>query len=517
MQDKHVTNDSKQLVDRPLKASVDDVLFAFQQIPDRSPQQVYEKFVELWMHPAGYEVQQVIPNDWVERPGFVNDLPQPLQPFALSLHSKWRTLVRIFNDTGLCDGCYSSIPVPYPFVVAGGRFLEFYYWDSYWALQGLLVSNMTETAKNVVDNLLYIVDKYGFVPNGGRIYYLNRSQPPMLTLMVKMLYSVTGNIDWLRKALPTLEREYQWWIDNRQVERRGQDGGEHKAQRYKAGTQSPRPESYREDMLTASLLPPKERPICYQDLASGAESGWDFSSRWLRDFNQLSSIRTSDIVPTDLNSILFVVEQSLAELSLEVGNSSRAAFYLSQSKQRSSAIKNLFWSEYSQSWSDLAIVAKTAESPFYISNLMPIWAKAYHQTPEEALKIIKNIWPQMLFPGGVPTSFIMSKQQWDFPNAWAPLQQFLIDALDGLNLPEATAMADQLALAWFNSNYCAWEATLSQGGLFFEKYDVTKPGSAGGGGEYEVQAGFGWTNGVLLKLLKTRSHLFEIPHCIKYL
>ncbi len=35
----------------------------------------------------------------------------------------------------------------------------------------------------------------------------------------------------------------------------------------------------------------------------------------------------------------------------------------------------------------------------------------------------------------------------------------------------------------------------------FEKYNVNEMGSAGGGGEYDVQTGFGWTNGVVIDFM----------------
>ena len=50
---------------------------------------------------------------------------------------------------------------------------------------------MQTTAKLIVDNLVGMVEDFGFVPNGSRRYYLNRSQPPMLTLMVKEVYQAT--------------------------------------------------------------------------------------------------------------------------------------------------------------------------------------------------------------------------------------------------------------------------------------------------------------------------------------
>lgn len=57
---------------------------------------------------------------------------------------------------------------------AGDRFRETYYWDSYWVVRGLLVSGMTDTATSLVDNLLAMLRAVGHVPNGARVYYLNR-------------------------------------------------------------------------------------------------------------------------------------------------------------------------------------------------------------------------------------------------------------------------------------------------------------------------------------------------------
>lgn len=510
--------DSKSFVDRPLKASVEKVLEEFAKLPPGTTREEYSAFMDQWMFPPGYEVEAVTPTDWQENPAFVRKLPNELKPIGNALHAKWLDLVRRFEVTGLCDDCYSSTPVPNPFVVAGGRFREFYYWDSYWCVQGLLVSGMNTTARHVVDNLLYMVNKYGFVPNGGRIYYLNRSQPPLLTLMVKMLHDQIGDTHWLHSAMNTLEAEYKFWTNMKSIYVDDLRGKKWVLQRYYAVTFLPRPESYKEDIATCHRTSPSDpaETYCYRNLASGAESGWDFSSRWLADWDQLRTIRTQSVIPVDLNSILYRVETTMAGLYTTLGNSTRANYWLSLAATRRQAIRNIFWSDFTGIWNDYITETSRTNDAFYVSNLLPVWAGAHHQSPQEVLKVFKMLWPKIFFPnGGIPTSIIMSRQQWDFPNAWAPLQQFVLDALDDLHLPEATKMADQLAVAWFNTNYCAWKATEKQGGLFFEKYDVLKPGQAGGGGEYVVQDGFGWTNGVMLKLLQTRSHLLKIPDCSK--
>jgi alpha,alpha-trehalase len=62
---------------------------------------------------------------------------------------------------------------------------KMYYWDSYWTVRGLLACDMIDAARYMLDNLVWLVDTLGFVPNGARSYYINRSQPPMLTLIAE--------------------------------------------------------------------------------------------------------------------------------------------------------------------------------------------------------------------------------------------------------------------------------------------------------------------------------------------
>jgi alpha,alpha-trehalase len=126
----------------------------------------------------------------------------------------------------------------------GGRFREFYYWDTYWIIQGLLLSEMYDTTRGILENILAMVEKYGFVPNGGRVYYVQRSQPPLLIPMVDSYVTQTSNITFLRNNINLLEAEFQFWMTNRTVTVK-KNGREYKLARYYAKSQGPRPESYR--------------------------------------------------------------------------------------------------------------------------------------------------------------------------------------------------------------------------------------------------------------------------------
>ena len=87
----------------------------------------------------------------------------------------------------------SLLPLPYPFVVPGGRFREVYYWDSYFTMLGLKESGEIGLMENMINNFTYLINQYGLIPNGNRSYYLSRSQTTFFALMVDLLAEKKGN------------------------------------------------------------------------------------------------------------------------------------------------------------------------------------------------------------------------------------------------------------------------------------------------------------------------------------
>jgi alpha,alpha-trehalase len=185
------------------------------------------------------------------------------------------------------------------FVAPGGRFRECYYWDSFWIVKGLLQSRMLETAEAVIRSFMLVVQTYGYVPNGMRVYYLGRSQPPLLALMVselantyRMEFQSLKAIELERDALPVLLKEHQFWMatHSREVVINGKN---FTVNFYNANTSTPRPESYKEDYLLTENMTVQERSRLLKDIASAAESGWDFSTRWFADGKNLNATRTT--------------------------------------------------------------------------------------------------------------------------------------------------------------------------------------------------------------------------------
>jgi neutral trehalase len=155
------------------------------------------------------------------------------------------------------SGQSSLLPLPYPYVVPGGRFRELYYWDSYFTMLGLEADGRHDLALNMLKDFAFEIDCYGHVPNGNRTYYLSRSQPPFFSLMVDLIAKREGETSYVT-YLPELEAEYEFWMDGSTVLRGSE--GYRRVVRLRDGTilnrywddrAEPRDESYREDIATA--------------------------------------------------------------------------------------------------------------------------------------------------------------------------------------------------------------------------------------------------------------------------
>lgn len=500
-----IFNDSKTFVDMRLQKDEADVFQAFKALPDNPSKDQVFKFVKDNFLPAGDDLGEWSPPDWRENPEFIDRIKDAnLRDFASKLNELWKKLGRKISDEARQNPARSSlILVKNPFIVPGGRFREYYYWDSYWVVDGLLVCGMKDTVKGMIDNFMQLVKTYGFVPNGGRIYYTNRSQPPFLIPIVALYLNNTGDEDYVKSILDDLEKEYTFWRENRNVEVEV-SSGKYNLSIYAANMDTPRPESYYEDFHTAKATPENARPTLYQDIASAAESGWDFSTRWFNrtgsQQGSLRSTRTRQIIPTDLNSLLYLNEKLLEQFFRLVGNTAKADQYEGFSKARLAAIEAVLWDNKTGLWLDYDRQFKKKRHYFYAASVVPLWAGVHRGNLArerfvlQALKRLKVL----DYPGGFPTSLSTSGQQWDFPNAWPPLQHMLIEGLALSSSKELQEEAFKFAQKWITTNYKAWKST----GHMFEKFNVSVHGAPGGGGEYKIQIGFGWTNGVVLDMLR---------------
>ncbi|XP_043849486.1 trehalase [Dromiciops gliroides] len=496
--------DDKHFVDMPLTKAPDQVLSDFNELLKSSggniSREQLKTFVSEHFKDPGQEMETWIPEDWKASPKFLETISDTrLRAWAEDLHNLWKKLGRkIKLEVSEQPDRYSLIYAAHPFIVPGGRFIEFYYWDSYWVMQGLLLSEMPGTVKGMLQNFLDMVKHYGLIPNGGRVYYLQRSQPPLLALMMDRYLAYTNDVPFLRENIGTLELELEFWMQNRSVNI-SHNGENYTLNRYYVPYGGPRPESYSKDEELAELLPEDARESLWTELKAGAESGWDFSSRWFVGSNYLLDIKTSHLVPVDLNAFLCQAENLLANFHIQLGNLNMAQRYQEAQTRRKAAMEALLWNETLGSWFDFNLKNRQQNHGFYPSNLSPLWAGCFSD-PDAVRKNVKYLEDNKIltYKHGIPSSLQISGQQWDFPNAWAPLQDLVVRGLADSGSAEAQDVAFQLAQNWIQTNFALYQKNKAM----YEKYDVsTDSGEPGGGGEYEVQEGFGWTNGVALEFL----------------
>ncbi|KAK9840623.1 hypothetical protein WJX81_004876 [Elliptochloris bilobata] len=509
-------SDSKTFVDMPLMVEPAVALSAFAELVSKSKgtpllRATVQEYVETYFSPPGSDLEVLVPPDFAEQPvGFLPALTEAdTRAWALAVHRLWSQLCwKEMADVAAHPERHTLLPLPAWGIIPGARFREVYYWDSLWVVRGLLVSGMHATAQAEVCNLLALLSAHGHVPNGARSYYVNRRHPPLLSRMVATLHAATGDLALVREAFPLLVTEHAYWTSApKLVQVRGGSGRVHRLSRYYAAWSRPRPESFCEDTALAAGLGPAAAAALFRELASGAESGWDYSSRWCSDWSSIATLRVTSVLPTDLNAFLFALERDLATFAELLGYKDAAGRFKSAGEARRAAMQELMFDEERGCWHDLVISAEedstgvcaTAHAPgVFASDYVPLWAGLVRAGSAHASAVATSLQRSgLLRAGGAMASLTETGQQWDAPNAWPPLQALLIEGLAAYGGAGGAALARRLAQAWLANVRAAWQRT----GKMAEKHDATCPGKAGGGGEYPVQIGFGWTNGVALCLL----------------
>ncbi|RKP51971.1 alpha,alpha-trehalase TreA [Pararobbsia silviterrae] len=391
----------------------------------------------------------------------------------------------------------SLLALPNPYIVPGDRFDEIYYWDSYFIMLGLEQDDQHALARAELDNFAALIDRYGHIPNGNRSYYLSRSQPPFFAAMVALIADRDGDQAYVR-YLPELEREYAYWMQGADTLKPGHatrhvvrlaDGTV--LNRYWDARDVPRDESYREDVLTARSMPQRASADLWRNLRAGGESGWDFSSRWFADGKTLATIEVTSLIPIDLNTLMFNLERTLAIAHHARGDAKLARQYQERADARADAIRRVLWDPDLHAFGDDDFVARSLTHRLSAATVYPLYFGV--ATRDEARDIAQTIERKLLQPGGIATTTVQSGQQWDMPNGWAPLEYL---AVIGLRRYGYDDLAKTIAMRWIATNLDFYART----GKLVEKYDI-ESGKAASGGEYALQEGFGWTNGVLATLL----------------
>jgi alpha,alpha-trehalase len=480
VQSQAIFPDSKYFVDCTAKKSLTEIV------------NLYESQKSL----PDFDLRQFVSNnfDLPYRPqsNFSSDTARSMEEHITQL---WQVLQR---NPDKHNSNASLIPLPHPYIVPGGRFSEIYYWDSYFTMLGLQTQGRYDIIENMVNNFSFLIDSLGFIPNGNRNYYLGRSQPPFFSLMVKLVAEKDSSA--IVYYLPQLQKEYAFWMRGSDKLQKEGDAFEHVVKmtdgiilnRYFDKIALPRPEAYKED-VKLSEISKQDKPSLYTNLRAAAESGLDFSSRWLIEGEGLESIRTTDLIPVDLNALLYHLERTIAR-GLELkGEKENADNYNNAAEARKKALLKFCWDARNQYFYDYDFRNKKLSTVKTLAAAYPLFFEIAE--PNQATAVAKIIETEFLKPGGLTTTLNKSGEQWDAPNGWAPLQWM---SYRGLKNYHFNKLAGEIKTRWLKTNKRVYKAT----GKMMEKYNVMDTTLVGGGGEYPNQDGFGWTNGVAIKFMK---------------
>lgn len=378
------------------------------------------------------------------------------------IEANWnRSVFRKRRDTG------THLALPNKFISPNADLFaeDQFYWDSYFIILGLVVSNRAKLARGMVDNLVYLFNRFGFIPSRNFFPNLSISQPPFLTSMIMEVFSVLPDKRWLARAAAAAEEELEkYWKDGGRCSKGGCP-----VHVVKRGLS--RYAGYYRSNLVAEY-----------------ESGWDETSRFSGD--------CLEWVPVDLNCLLYKYEADLAEIHALLGNKEKEKIYMLAAKKRKTTMNGVFWNGKKGFFFDYNKNKRKQGAFWSIAGFYPLWAKS--ATEEQAAAVVKNL-KQFERAGGLANSanldLFKEFKQWDYPNGW-PNQQWIV--IKGLLNYGFEKEAQRLTLKWLDMNLEVFKET----GFLWEKYNVVKKTVGQSDARYETQSGFGWTNGVFMRLIK---------------
>ncbi len=478
VQTQNIYNDGKTFVDL---------------VPKRRVKSIQEEYLLLKQDP-NFDLR-----DFVTR--HFSDLSQTIHkkdPFKIRqkegidshIHRLWTHLERRNRVTR-----GSLIALPHRYIVPGGRFNEQFYWDSYFVMIGLAAEGEWALVEDIIKNFAHMIRKYGYIPTANRTYFLSRSQPPFFALMIQLLAVHKGKKVYREYSL-LLQLEYRFWMkgalkvsktEHNALRRVVQMPNGTFMNRYYDNKVTPRPESLREDHETAYTAKTRLPDRLFLHLRAAAESGWDFSARWLSDPDDLRTIHTADIIPIDLNCLMYTLEQGIADSHNALLNPVMKRRYQKRANLRKATINEYLWNEDEGWFMDYNFHHHWQTEFVSLAGVFPLYVGIASE--EQAAAVAKRIKKDFLKQGGVVTTLADTGQQWDSPNGWAPLQWVTIEGLRKYGYDE---LADEITQRWMG----VVERVYAETHRLVEKYDVVGGDGLGGGGEYELQDGFGWTNGV---------------------
>ncbi len=366
------------------------------------------------------------------------------------------------------------IGVPYPYTVpAVGQFNELYYWDTYFTNKGLELSGRWQQAKNNTDDMLFLVKRFGFMPNGNRTWYLNNSQPPFLSLMVRDVFDHCKDTEWLSEAYDALKIEYAFWMEKRIT---------------KIGLNQYNPVVFDDetDKLAADFknrvgyVPFDDKTKLAHNFRITAESGWDANPRWGFD--------AQSFVQVDLNSLLYMLEKNM-EYFAQILENGEEKLWKERAEHRQTLMKR-YMSDDQGLLFDYNFETGERGKVFSVASYYPMFAGLLSDCEAKALA---DALTRLEYDYGIAAcekNDVPGRYQWNFPNGWPCLQYIMIEAMRKYGFKEE---AQRIAQKYTQTI----EAIFAETQNLWEKYNVEK-GNIEVTDEYEMPVMMGWSAGTYL-------------------
>lgn len=394
--------------------------------------------------------------------------------------------------------------VPNAFIVPNNKkFIHVFYWDTFFMFKGLIRTRHEWLLKSMVNNFIYLYDKYGIIPNFNSPASTGRSQPPFFTSMILDTYNgpffrylkrnAVGKFlspqmaihnAWLKKALRVAESEYKnVWMDSKNI--------------------------FNHYVPDFELNRYGDRDIGYAH-SSELESGWDFTSRFYN--------RCDDFLPIDLNVFLYKYERDFAKISQHLKDTAQQKHWQEIAHARKVRINKHMWNEKTGFFFDYDYKQKQLSEFLSLAGFTPMWAgMASEHQAQKMVKLLpifetehgltitakESLAPQINL-SKVPDRYkqslesVLKAKQWDYPNAWPPLEYLTV-----IGLLKYGFVTDATRIM---KKYLATHARIFKDyGTFFEKINGVTGGKADDF-HYANQSGFGWTNAAFFRFV----HILDV-------
>jgi alpha,alpha-trehalase len=405
-------------------------------------------------------------------PDSTNSLSQPqVNQVKKHIQATWSMTIKSASGE-------TALPKPFtvPSPKGHGVFHLVFYWDTYFTSLGLVRDGLEEQACDNAENMMYLIETLGFVPNYNAKDAFNRSQPPVAALQIELCLPFRKDLAWRQRAYLALEQEYAFWMAIRRLPCGLNHYGSHAMPKDLIGCGDER----------KPIIPGREDPVAllkyYANGYAVLESGWDFTPRWMDD-------PCLDSAAVDLNSLLFALERVQANLARELGNG-REEIWRDRMEARRILMERLLWDEERGLFVDYSEASGQRSMIISAASYFPLFCGlANSEQADRSARALSVLETDFGLDTCAPGDRLQ-RYQWDTPNMWPPLVWAAVSGLQQSGQKERSRTLARNFVATVVRNF---ETT----GQLWEKYNA-HTGKLDVSNEYEMPPMLGWTAGAFL-------------------